>query len=74
MLAMDKKQTIDDLAKDFGEKASSDTLQALKAIKGLKPEMAPDGKKATFKLKEPIGGQNSFSFQKIDKFWYIANE
>jgi HEAT repeat protein len=74
MLALPPKQTIDDLAKDFGAKASSDFLQGLKAIKGLQPEMSPDGKKATFKLKEPIGGENTFCFEKIDKFWYITNE
>jgi ActR/RegA family two-component response regulator len=68
------KMTIEDLAKDIGEKSSADVLQALKAAKDVKPEMSADGQKATFKLKEPVDGHDSFSLVRIEKFWYMANK
>jgi hypothetical protein len=64
--------TIEDLAKEVGEKTSADVLQALMAVKDVKPEMSSDGQKATFKLKEPVGGRDSLSLVKIGKFWYMA--
>jgi len=65
---------VDDFAKSFGEEASATMLQVLKAVKDMKPVLSPDGKTATFKLKEPIAGSDSFSLVKIDKFWYLSNE
>jgi hypothetical protein len=66
--------TIDGLAKDVGEKSSADALQALTAVKDVKPEISSDGKKATFKLKEPVSGRDSLILVKIGKFWYLANK
>jgi hypothetical protein len=64
--------TIDDIAKEAGEKQLPELLQALKAIKDVKPEVSSDGQKATFTLTEPVAGHNSFSLVKIGKFWYMT--
>lgn len=64
---------LDEFAKFFGEKKAEPLLKMLKAIKGVKPTLDADGKKATFKVKDPIDGRDSISFQKVDKRWYIQN-
>jgi len=46
--------------------------RALKAIKDSKPALNPDGKKATYKLKEPLpNGSKTIGFVKVEKYWYI---
>ena len=68
-----KKVTIEDFAKKFGERKSDLLLKVLNIIKDAKPKLDPDGEKATFALKEPIGGKQSMTFLKVGKYWYLGN-
>lgn len=65
------EKPLDEFAKFFGERKAEPLLKVLKAAKDVKPTLDADGKKATFKVKDPIDGRESISFQKIDKRWYI---
>jgi hypothetical protein len=60
-------------ADEFGKEKAAPLLNALKEIKGTKPALADDGKKATFKLKTKIAGRDSMTWYKNGKDWYISN-
>jgi hypothetical protein len=60
-------------AEEFGMEKAKALLNALKEIKGTKPTLSDDGKKATFKLKTMIAGRDSMTWYKNDKNWYISN-
>src|SRR5262249_44094590 len=60
-------------AEGFGKDKAKDLLGALKEIKGTKPELTDEGKKATFKLKTTIAGRDSMTWYKKDKNWYVGN-
>lgn len=64
---------LEDFARKFGEGKAPRLLEALKAAKELKPELADAGRKATYSFKEPIGGKSTITFVQVDKYWYIAD-
>lgn len=66
-------QKLEEFAKGFGDKLAPALLKALNEIKGTKPEMSDDGKKATFTLKEEIANKKTLVLEKVEKYWYIAN-
>ncbi len=68
-----KKQTIDELAADFGKGPAADILMVLKKIKDLKPKLDEKGTTATYTVPEAIKGETEFKFTKVDKFWYITD-
>ncbi len=68
-----EKNSLEELAKGFGEKKASRLLRVLKAIKDLKPTFDAEGKEATYEMKERIDGKKSIFFARIDKYLYIQN-
>ena len=62
-----------DFAKRFGEAKAADLLLILKSIKGKKPALDAEEKKATFKLEVKSAAKDEISFVKVEKFWYIQN-
>src|SRR5690606_27356115 len=65
--------TLEKLAEGFAGEKSEKLLQALKQIEDTKPMLDESGKIATYTLKEKVGGKMTLVFEKVDKFWYIAN-
>jgi hypothetical protein len=57
----------------FGKGKGPKLLTALRDIKGTKPTLSDDGKKATFKLKTKVGDKESMTWNKDGKNWRIAN-
>ena len=66
-----KKETIEDIAKEFGGKKADVLLKVLKQIKTQKPTLSGEGTKATYKLKEIDGAGPEISFKRIEKQWYL---
>ncbi len=62
-----------EFAKTFGERKAPILIKVLKEIKDAKPSLDDSGTKATFALKEPLGGKKSINFVKIEKYWYLKN-
>jgi hypothetical protein len=48
-------------------------LTALKGIRGSKPVIDGEGRRATFTLKAPVEGKTTITFLKIGAFWYISD-
>ena len=68
-----ERTSLEEFAKDFGDRKAPLLLEVLKEIKGTKPSLDDNGTKATFALKEERDGKKSITFVKIDKYWYIKN-
>lgn len=62
---------LDEFVKYFSEKEAVSVLKMLKAVRYVNPTFGNEGKLATYPLKEPIDNQNSISFKKVDKRWYL---
>jgi hypothetical protein len=75
MAKLTEKSNLDDFAKEFGQEKAGQLLAMLKAIKGVKPEMDKEGKRATYQLKEKVKDvpRDKIIFVKIDKYWYVQN-
>lgn len=65
--------SLEEFAKRFGEGKAPQLLKILKEIKDAKAKLDDTGTKATFALKEGMGGKKSISFVKVGKYWYIKN-
>lgn len=71
---VEKEGGLDELAKKWGSSKKPERLLAvLKAVKGTKPEMSEDGRKATYGLADAVEGKSSISFVKIGEAWYLVN-
>ena len=68
-----KKTPLDEFAKEFGEKKAARLLEILISVKDAEPVLDSSAMKATYKLDEPVGGKDSISFVRIDKYWYLSN-
>lgn len=68
-----EKTPLDEFAKEFGLEKAPRLLEVLKSIRDVKPTLELDGTKATYALKEPIGGKKVIIWVKIGKYWYIHN-
>jgi hypothetical protein len=68
-----EKKTLDDFAAHFAEQKAAHLLDALRSIRGKKPELSADGTKATFALDQPLGPKKKISFIKTGKLWSIQN-
>jgi hypothetical protein len=73
-----QRKSMEEIAKEFGEKKAPRMLTALKAIKGTKPTLEDDGKNKTARFAFPEGaiegqGPKSIVFVLIEKSWYIGN-
>ena len=64
---------IDDFAKEFAKDKAKLLLGVLKEIKGQKPALEDDGKKAVYSLKEEVNGKKTLTFVKHGKTWHIKN-
>lgn len=65
--------SLEEFAKNFGERKAPRLLEVLKEIKGTKPSLDDKGTKATFALKEEKHGKKSITFVKVAKLWYLKN-
>jgi len=70
---MTNKETLEELAKKFGDKKAARLLKVLKMAKEVKPTMDANGTKATYDLKEAINGKKTITLIKIEKCWYVQN-
>ncbi|MEO1614539.1 MAG: hypothetical protein AAFV88_01735 [Planctomycetota bacterium] len=68
-----KRMSLEEFAEKFGKSKAGRLLDVLKEIKDATPEMNDEKTKAVYKLKSSIGGKQSITFQKIEKYWYIEN-
>lgn len=68
-----KNIPLDQLAERFGTDKADVLLGVLKSIKGAQPTLDAAKTRATFKLKEPIGGKEDIRWVKVEKNWYIEN-
>ena len=68
-----EKKTLDDFAAHFAEQKAAQLLEALRSIRGLKPELSADGTKATFPLDQPLGPKKTITFIKTGKLWSIKS-
>jgi hypothetical protein len=68
-----KDVSLEEFAMRFGKDHAATLLQVLKAVKGTKPTLDPDGTKATFKHDIKGAPKDSITFVKVDNFWYIQN-
>lgn len=68
-----ESQPLEAFARQFGKDKSDNLLTVLKSIKDVKPKLEDEGEKAVFTLKEAVGGKDKITFEKVDKFWYIAD-
>jgi hypothetical protein len=67
-------ESFEGFAKTFGEDGKATAvLAALKSIRGTKPAIDGDGRRATFTLKVPTEGKTTITFIKIGEFWYISD-
>jgi hypothetical protein len=68
-----KQVSLEEFAKRFGKDKAADLLRVLKAIKGTKPTLDPDGTKAPFKHGIKGAPKDSITFVKMDGLWYLQN-
>ena len=68
----ERREDIAAFAEKFGQKAPL-LLVALKEAQQGKPVMQKEGTVASFELTAREGGPKTLRFEKIGKYWYIAN-
>jgi hypothetical protein len=68
-----KRGDIDAFVEKFSGPRAAQLLAALKEIQTAKPVMDDSGTRATFGLQAAEGRPNSLRFEKIGRYWYIAN-
>ena len=69
-----EKQTVEEFAKEFGQKKAGELLTVLKSLKDAKPTLSEDGSKATFDIPEAVKfRKKTIVFQRIEKRWYLTN-
>ena len=66
-----KEMSLEEFAKWFGVRKAPRLLEVLKEINYAKPTLDDTGTRATFALKEEIGGVKSITFVKVEKYWYL---
>jgi hypothetical protein len=71
---MTETKGVEEFVAAFGKEKAARLLAVLKAIKGAKPTMEDDGKKATFDIPGDAGGvKKTITFLRIENRWYIGN-
>lgn len=68
-----EQSTIEQFAEKFSERKAAGLLKVMKAIKDLKPVMDKNDTQATYEISIEGVSKKNITFNKIDKFWYIAN-
>ncbi len=68
-----KAVSLEEFAQSFGRNKAPALLRVLKAVKGKKPSLDKEGKKATFKHGVKGVPYDSITFVKVDKFWYMRH-
>ncbi len=63
-----------EFSKQFGEKRAPQLLAILLLINKVKPTFDPNGTIATYEWKDESSGTQKFSFEKVDKYWYMLNK
>jgi hypothetical protein len=69
-----RRDTPEEFAAEFAEDGAERLLAMLKRIRTAKPAMSADGNTATYQLDPaPERGPRTLRWEKIGKYWYIAN-
>ena len=69
-----RRDTLEEFAAAFAGEKADRLLAALKQIRTATPAMSPEGTQATYQISpRPERGPDSLRWNKIGKFWYIAN-
>ena len=65
------KASIDEVAREVGEKRVPDLLSALRAASAMKPVINEAGTRAEYRFEKPFGRERRISMEKIGEFWYL---
>ncbi|RLD81345.1 MAG: hypothetical protein DRJ07_09370 [Bacteroidetes bacterium] len=66
-------KTMDEIIESFSKKKATRLLDALKLAKEATPKYDESGNQATFAKEDIEGLSKTIIFEKVDKYWYIAN-
>jgi hypothetical protein len=68
-----EKKSIDELAASFAEDKAGPLLEVLKSIRGTKPELSDEGRRASFSIDHPEIPKKKLIFAKNGKLWSLQN-
>ena len=66
-------KSMDEMVESFSKKKAQQLLDALNLAKNATPKYDGSGKKVTFSKDDIKGMSKSLVFEKLGKYWYIAN-
>ena len=70
-------KSLETVAARFGIRKADELLRILKLARGVEPQFAESGTRATFFIKTDLdqqaGAKDKIAFEKVDRRWYIHN-